>query len=96
MCGLDLSQFAKYWMIPGHKADIKLSTVPLEVTLVQTGFLLEFGSLTHLKSVFFYSCGTNNFFVFYRPSLKSALPPPPSALAESANFRPLQQKKGGN
>ena len=66
MCGLDLSQFAKYWMIPGHKADIKLSTVPLEVTLVQTGFLLEFGSLTHLKSVFFYSCGTINFFIFYQ------------------------------
>ena len=93
MCGLNLSQFAKYWMIPGHMI-IKLSTVLLEVVLVQTGLLLEFGSLAPLlKSVFFYSCGTNNFFVFYRPSLKSALPPPPSALAESANFRPFYVKR---
>ena len=53
MCGLDLSQFAKYWMIPGHMI-IKLSTVLLEVVLVQTGLLLEFGSLAPLlKSVFF-------------------------------------------
>ena len=66
MCGLDLSQFAEYWMIPGHMI-IKLSTVLLEVVLVQTGLLLEFGSLAPLlKSVFFYSCGTINFFIFYQ------------------------------
>ena len=66
MCGLNLSQFAKYWMIPGHMI-IKLSTVLLEVVLVQTGLLLEFGSLAPLlKSVFFYSCGTISFFIFYQ------------------------------
>ena len=31
--------------------------------------------------------------VFHRPSLKSALRPPPSALAESANFRPFYVKR---
>ena len=36
----------------------------------------------------------NFFWHNHRPSLKSALRPPPSAQAESANFPPILRKKG--
>ena len=66
MCGLDLSQFAEYCLIPGHMI-IKLSTVLLEVALVQSGLLLEFGSLAPvMENVLFDSCGTKNFFGCYQ------------------------------
>ena len=39
------------------------------------------------------SSETRQFLGLYRPSLKSALRPPPSALAESANFRPFYVKR---
>ena len=91
------SRVSKYWTFRELEVAVKVGLI----------FISPIQSLSHkyLMKIFFWTFGSGwslviqwfaeqkNQMIKIWPSLKSALRPPPSALAESANFRPFYVKR---